>query len=220
MKLESIGILISLRPFDERNAVAKIFSRDFGVLSGVLRGANSVKTNRPLVGQVGAVTWGARLDSQLGVFHWDAEKNLAAVLMSDMDKLSLMNAMFDLIGALLPEREPYLNLYDKTLDFFNALRNTDAPWQEYMDWEIVLLAEMGYALDLSKCSGCGKTENLKYISPKTGRAVCADCGAPYAQRLFKMPINLNTTFRFLENVCAQQDVKMPKFRQMLVDKKI
>ena len=129
MKLESIGILISLRPFDERNAVAKIFSRDFGVLSGVLRGANSVKTNRPLVGQVGAVTWGARLDSQLGVFHWDAEKNLAAVLMSDMDKLSLMNAMFDLIGALLPEREPYLNLYDKTLDFFNALRNTDAPWQ-------------------------------------------------------------------------------------------
>ena len=66
MKLESQGILISLIPFNERDAVARVFTRDYGVLVGMLRGALGVKKNRPLVGQFGNVVWGARLDSQLG----------------------------------------------------------------------------------------------------------------------------------------------------------
>lgn len=64
MKLESNGILIGLRPFNERDAIARVFTRDFGVLVGMMRGANVAKKNRPLLGQVGAVSWNARLDSQ------------------------------------------------------------------------------------------------------------------------------------------------------------
>ena len=94
MKLESVGILIALRPFDEKNAIAQIFTREYGVMSGMLRGAVVARTNRPLVGQVGSVSWNARLDSALGVFHWDAEKNLSAPIMMRPDLLPFMNAMF------------------------------------------------------------------------------------------------------------------------------
>ena len=72
MKLESVGILIGLRPFNERDSVARIFTRDYGVLVGMMRGAVVAKKNKPLVGQVGVAMWNARLDSQLGMFHWEA----------------------------------------------------------------------------------------------------------------------------------------------------
>jgi DNA repair protein RecO (recombination protein O) len=219
MKLESDGILIALRPFDEKNAVAHIFSRDHGVLVGMMRGALTTKTNRPLVGQTGSVSWNARLDSALGVFHWESEKNLSTALLSNTDKLSFMNAAFDLIGMMLPEREAYTKLYDETVNMLNALAKTDRPETEYLQWEIELLRELGYALDLSHCSGCGGTSDLIYLSPKTGRAVCSVCGAPYATKLYSLPITLNTTKFFLEKICGDMGIALPTFRTMISHKK-
>ncbi len=213
MKLESTGILISLRAFNERDAIARVFTRDFGVLVGMLRGANVAKKNRPLVGQVGAVSWNARLDSQLGMFHWEAEKNLAAPIMMNSDALVAMNAAFEILSTLLPEREEYRGLYDETLGLLGALGCGD--YGAYLAWEINLLRDLGYALDLSKCSGCGVTESLNYLSPRTGRAVCDKCAAPYIDRLYKLPLNTNVTARFLENICSQQGVTIPPMRSML-----
>lgn len=219
MKLESDGILISLRPFDDKNAIAQIFSRNFGVMSGMMRGAIVARTNKPLIGQIGNVTWNARLDSALGVFHWDAEKNLAAPIMNDSNLLPFMNSAFGLISTMLPERESYIGLYDETIKLItNMLRSNDVT-QEYLNWEMCLLRELGYALDLSHCSGCGKTTNLNYLSPKTGRAVCDDCAAPYISKLYRLPISLNTTLRFLENICANVGASVPLFRTMLTHKK-
>ena len=210
MKLESEGIIVSMRPFGERDAVAHIFTENHGVLSGMLRGAGANSKNKPMVGQMGAVVWNARLDSQLGVFHFEAQKNLAIAAMMDSSKLAYMNSMFALIETLLPEREAYPNLYNATLKTL-----TDINADSYLQWELCLLRDLGYALDLSHCSGCGRTDNLIYLSPRTGRAVCGDCGEPYIDKLFKLPINLHTTLRFLENVCRQQDVVIPQFRNFL-----
>ena len=210
MKLESEGIIVSMRPFGERDAVAHIFTENHGVLSGMLRGAGANSKNKPMVGQMGAVVWNARLDSQLGVFHFEAQKNLAIAAMMDSSKLAYMNSMFALIETLLPEREAYPNLYNATLKTL-----TDINADSYLQWELCLLRDLGYALDLSHCSGCGRTDNLIYLSPRTGRAVCGDCGEPYMDKLFKLPINLHTTLRFLENVCRQQDVVIPQFRNFL-----
>ena len=212
MKLETNGIIISLRPFNERDAVAHIFTENYGVLSGMLRGAVVAK-NKPMVGQMGAVAWNARLDSQLGVFHFEAQKNLALAAMMDSSKLAYMNSMFSLIETLLPEREAYTNLYNATL---KTLADINA--ESYLQWELNLLRDLGYALDLSKCSGCGRAENLIYLSPRTGRAVCAECGAPYKDKLFRLPINLQTTLRFLESVCRGLDVAVPDYRIFLQDK--
>lgn len=213
MKLESQGILISLIPFNERDAVARVFTRDYGVLVGMLRGALGVKKNRPLVGQFGNVVWGARLDSQLGIFHWESEKNYAANLMNNADLLIMMNSAFSLLDVLLPEREEYQILYNKTLLLLDELFEKKSV--AYLDWEITLLRELGYALDLSHCSGCGVTENLNYLSPRTARAVCDKCAAPYIDKLYTLPVNLNITLRFLENICMQQGGKMPIMRTMI-----
>jgi len=213
MKLESNGLIISLRAFGERDAVAHMFTENHGVLTGMLRGAIVAQKNKPLVGQVGAVVWGARLDSQLGVFHFESQKNLGLSAMMDSGKLAFMNSMFALIETLLPERESYPQLYDATL---NAL--ADLSPESYLQWELELLRDLGYALDLSKCSGCGGTDNLIYLSPRTGRAVCGTCGEPYVDKLFRLPINLQTTMRFLESVCRGLDVSMPDYRIFLQNK--
>lgn len=212
MNLESSGILIGIKPFNERDSVARIFTRDFGVLVGMLRGANVAKKNKPLIGQVGNVVWNARLDSQLGVFHWAAEKNLAAPLMVDAVALMRMNAALELLRVLLPERESYDALYDDTLVLMQTLLTDE---NAYLKWEINLLRGLGYALDLSRCSGCGKTENLNYLSPRTGRAVCDVCAAPYINKLYKLPLNLDVTGRFVDAVCVGQGTQMPVMRKML-----
>ncbi|MBO4746083.1 MAG: DNA repair protein RecO [Alphaproteobacteria bacterium] len=218
MKLESPGILIAMRPFDEKNAIAHIFTRECGLLTGMLRGAITSK-NKALVGQIGSATWNARLDSALGVFHWESERNLAAPIMMDAQKLSFMNSAFDLICTMLPEREPYINLYDKTVELLCALPHTSNATNEYVNWEICLLGELGYALDLTHCSGCGKTTDLNYISPKTARAVCDSCAAPYLSVLYKMPVTLDTTLKFLGKICSTQGANIPNSRILLNNKK-
>ncbi|MBQ3784781.1 MAG: DNA repair protein RecO [Alphaproteobacteria bacterium] len=215
MQIETSGILINIKPFSERDSIAHIFTRDNGVLVGLLRGAVVAKKNKPLVGQCGNVSWNARLDSQLGVFHWDAEKNLSAPLIFNTDLLKIMNSAFSLIYSLVPERESYEHLYNKTFDLLSNLSMCDNSYDLYLNWEIDLLRDLGYALDLTKCSGCHKTENLCYLSPKTGRAVCADCGAPYVDKLYKLPINLNVTKRFVDNVCKMHGIEIPMARKIL-----
>ena len=214
MQIETSGILINMRPFSERDAIAHIFTRDNGVLVGMLRGAVSAKKNKPLIGQYGSVLWNARVDSQLGVFHFEREKNISAPLMLNNDLLKIMNSVFALIYTLIPERESYENLYSKTLNLLNELPQSLSPYDLYLKWEIDLLSDLGYALDLSKCSGCGRADNLIYLSPKTGRAVCAECGAPYAEKLYKLPLNLDVTKRFVIGICSTQGVDIPNARKM------
>lgn len=215
MQIETTGILINIKPFSERDAIAHIFTKDNGVLVGMLRGGMSAKKNKPLVGQCGNVSWVARLDSQLGVFHWEAEKNLSAPIILNPELLKIMNVVFSLVFTLLPERESYENLYDETLNLLKDLPNTQNPRDRYLQWEIVLLRELGYALDLTKCSGCGRTDNLCYLSPRTGRAVCAECGEPYRSKLYDLPLNLDTTLRFISNICDVQGTGVPVSRKML-----
>lgn len=208
MKLESVGILISMQPFGERDVIARFFTSDFGVLCGVLKGGQCAKKNKPLVGQLGAVSWNARLDSQLGVFHWEAEKNLIAVLMPFRKSLEYINSAFALISTLLPEREKNSFLYTGTIDLLAKLKSAGAD-AAYLQWEISLLKELGYALNLTACSGCGRNENLEYLSPRTGRAVCKECAKPYVDKLYKLPLDLNISYAFLEKACVEQGVKIP-----------
>ncbi len=214
MKLDSTGILISLRPFSERDLIAHIFTYEYGIMCGMMRGAAVARKNKPLVGQVGAATWNARLDSQLGTFHWDAEKNLAAPLMMDAVRLSFMNAALDLLDALLPERAQYDALYNETIDLLTKMA-TNNPHDAYLAWEINLLRELGYALDTSRCAACGKTTDLNYLSPRTGRAVCDACAAPYISKLYKLPLNLNVTLRFIDSVCTGQGCTLPLSRRII-----
>ncbi|MCL2537905.1 MAG: DNA repair protein RecO [Alphaproteobacteria bacterium] len=207
MKLESIGIIIALRPFGERDMVAHIFTRDYGVMVGMMRGAAVARKNRPLVGQMGVVSWNARLDSALGVFHFESSRNLSAPLMSNASALAYMNSAFALLHAMLPERERYECLYNSTLEFLTT--------GDYLPWEIFLLRELGYALDLSRCSNCGTAENLTHLSRRTGRAVCTECATPWVDKCFALPIDLNVTKFFVERAAADMGTEIPMMRKMI-----
>lgn len=213
MKLESDGILIGIKPFNERDALARVFTRDNGILVGMLRGAVVARKNIPQIGQLGHVVWNARLDSQLGVFHWEIEKSLGVKIMLNSSALMYMNSAFDLLNTLLPERESYVELYDETNRLLESLSHGDMG--AYLQWEICLLRELGYALDLSKCSGCGGCDLLEYLSPRTGRAVCHECAQPYLTKLYRLPVNLDVTLRFLDSVCQQQGTQIPLMRTLL-----
>lgn len=216
MKLESVGILIGMRPFGERDSIGDIFTRDYGVMRGMLKGAAVAKKNRPLIGQVGSVSWNARLDSQLGAFHWESDKNLSVTLMLNPRLLVYMNSAFALIGGLLPEREKYESLFIQTENMLkNMGNNPDGADNIYLGWETDLLGELGYALNLRCCSSCGKSSDLNYLSPRTGRAVCNECATPYLNKLFKLPLNLGVMEKFLVRICEQQGTTLPLARKML-----
>lgn len=140
---------------------------------------------------------------------------MAAPLMADAVRLAMMNAVFALIASLLPERECYGALYAATVDFLAAMANSPRPVDTYLTWEAEFLRDIGYAMDLSSCAGCGTRENLNYMSPRTCRAVCDSCAAPYADRLFRLPMTMQTGFRLIERICAEQGAVMPPARQIL-----
>ena len=99
------------------------------------------------------------------------------------------------------------------------LPKSNSPFDDYLLWEMTLLRELGFALDLTKCSGCAQTANLAYLSPKTGRAVCAECAEPYKNRLFRLPLTLDITINFLEKICDELGAKVPNSRATLTHKK-
>ena len=211
MKLESVGIIISLRPFGERDLITHIFTREHGVLCGIIRGGAVARKNRPLVGQCGNASWNARLDSNLGVFHFESLKNLVAPLMADPNALGQMNSAFALLSALLPEREGYPDLYDATVGLF-----ANATESEYLAWEICLLRELGYALDLSRCSNCGRLDDLTQLSRRTGRAVCVECAMPYLAQCFPLPVSLIATGFFLDKIVTEHGGReLPLARKLM-----
>ncbi|MDR1206987.1 MAG: DNA repair protein RecO [Rickettsiales bacterium] len=223
MKLESVGIIINIRPFGERDAVTHIFTRDFGVLAGMLRGALTAKKNRPLVGQFGPVSWNARLETHVGTFHFESARNMSAPLMGHIPALLHMNSAFALLAALLPEREKYESLYVRTENLLSGLENCVSDHdnaagrirQLYTDWEVWFLQELGYALDLTRCSNCGCVDGLTHISHRSGRAVCERCAAPYLDKCFPLPVDLIATKYFLSRMAESQGARLPHARNMI-----
>jgi DNA repair protein RecO (recombination protein O) len=107
--------------------------------------------------------------------------------MADRAALATLGAMAALIAATLPERAAHPALYARSLDLLGAL-GTAPDWPaRYAAWELALLAELGFGLDLSRCAAPGTTEDLAWVSPKTGRAVSRSAGAPWADRLLPLP---------------------------------
>jgi DNA repair protein RecO (recombination protein O) len=91
------------------------------------------------------------------------------------------------LARLLPERDPHPNLYE-IAQFVLGFIDDPTVWPAlYVRWELALLDELGVGLDLARCAATGSTADLAYVSPKSGRAVSADAGAPYKERLLALP---------------------------------
>ncbi len=181
------GMVIAARRHGESAAVVTLLTRAHGRHVGLARGGSG-RRGRGLYqpGNVVAATWRARLAEHLGTWSCEPMRANAAGLLDRAGALAALAASCALVDAVLPEREPHEALYETTLALVDALAGPG--WAEaYVRWELGLLAELGFGLDLASCAATGANDGLAYVSPRTGRAVSAAAGEPWRDRLLALP---------------------------------
>ncbi|MEO0502846.1 MAG: DNA repair protein RecO, partial [Pseudomonadota bacterium] len=165
-----------------------VFTPDHGRHAGVVRGGTSRKLAPSL--QPGAqldLAWRARLEDHIGTFAVEPLRSRAALVMGNRLALAGLNAVTGLLAFCLPERAAYPALYLRTEQLLDLLGQDDVWPLAYLRWEVALLEEMGFGLDLTSCAATGATEGLVYVSPKSGRAVSAKGAGDWADRLLPLP---------------------------------
>lgn len=188
MEWRDQGILLSVRRHGETSAIIDVFTESHGRHVGVVRGGASRKI-APIL-QPGAqldLIWRARLEDHIGTYHVEPLRSRAAAALSDRLSLAGLNAVTALLSFCLPEREAHRALYRQSEMLLDLLDQSELWPLAYLRWELGLLEEMGFGLDLSTCAVTGALDGLTFISPKSGRAV-SDAGAgDWADRLLPLP---------------------------------
>lgn len=188
MEWRDHGILLTSRRHGETSAIIDVFTRAHGRHSGVVRGASSRKI-APIL-QPGAqldLLWRARLEDHIGAFTVEPVRSRAAAALSGRLALAGLNAVTALLAFCLPEREAHGDLYQRTEQLLDLLGQSDIWPLAYLRWELALLEEMGFGLDLATCGVTGSTEDLVYVSPKSGRAVSRGAAGEWAGRMLSLP---------------------------------
>jgi DNA repair protein RecO (recombination protein O) len=187
MNWQDEGIVLSVRPHGETAAVVELFTRAHGRHTGLVHGGRSRKS-RPVLqtGNHVDASWKGRLSEHLGHMTLELRTGFAAAAMESPMALAGLASMASL-ARLLPERDPHPSLYEITL-FVLGFLDDPSVWPALLvRWEIALLAELGFGLDLTECAATGSNDDLIYVSPKSGRAVSASAGEPYRDKLLALP---------------------------------
>lgn len=187
MEWSDRAIVLGARPHGESAAVLTLLTESHGRHAGLLPGGQSRKVRGLYqAGNRVSATWRARLAEHLGTYRCELEANLAARLLDAPDRLAVLAAAVAVTDKALPEREPHPAVYHGLLALLAALDGDH--WAEiYVRWELALLAELGFGLDLTRCAAGGDNDQLAYVSPKSGRAVSLAAGEPYRDRLLALP---------------------------------
>ena len=192
MEWQDEGVILAMRPHGESAAIIETFTRSHGRHAGVVRGGASRRQAAHLQpGTQVALTWRARLSEHIGAFTVDPLKSRAHV-MGDRMALAGLGAVCALLVATLPERAAHPALWQATLTLLDGLGEGDWP-SAYLRWEVRLLEELGYGLDLTACAVTGAVTDLAYVSPRTGRAVSRAGAGTWAEKLFPLPQGLAGT---------------------------
>ncbi len=187
MEWRDEGALLSVRLHGESSAIIEVFTAAHGRHAGVVRGGASRRMAALL--QPGShvdVTWRARLEDHIGVFVAEPLHSRAAIL-ADRLGLAGLNAVCALLHVALPERQPHPVLWKMTMALLDAMAADKAWTADYLRWELLLLDELGFGLDLTTCAVTGARDDLAYVSPKTGRAVSRAGAGDWAARLLPLP---------------------------------
>jgi DNA repair protein RecO (recombination protein O) len=131
--------------------------------------------------------WSARNSSQMGTVTIDHSEHATHDFLNDPIALSAMLSACALCDKALPEQERHQGLYEGLFSLLQNLNQSEIGCAVYVMWELALLKELGFGLDLTRCSGNGQASDLYYVSPKSGCAVSLEKGAPYHDRLLILP---------------------------------
>ncbi len=189
----SEGILLSTKPHGETAVIICVFTEEHGRYFGIVHGGRSRRV-APIL-QPSAqldLEWRARLEEHLGTFRVELKKSRVANLLSSKLKLAELNAVLSLLMFALPERQKHRKLYLRTEQLLDQLSQGENWLKAYLDWELVLLAETGFGLNLATCAVTGRSDDLRYVSPKTGRAISSQAAGKWAARLLPFPNSLKS----------------------------
>ena len=230
------AIIISVRPHGEGNAVVSLLTADYGRHAGLVRGGASKKMRGTVqLGNRVQASWRARLSEQLGQMQVELIQSIPALLLDSPLRLSGVASMCALLDGALPEREAQPGLYEGSAALLEliVLDDENAGWIEgYVRWELGLLAAVGYRLDLARCVASGQTNDLAYVSPKSGGAVARYQAGSFASRMLMLPAflggvdcgkhdwiaGLDLTGHFLsKRVFAAHNLDLPAQRKRLAD---
>lgn len=192
MEWSERGLILGLKKHGESSVILELMTRAHGRHLGVVRGGRS-RTMQPVLqpGNEVEAVWRARLEEHLGLYAIEAAALRTDLLLSSAQGLHGVNWMGALL-RLLPERDPHPGLYDRAQVLLEHLATPLAP-ALFVHFELALLTELGFGLDLDQCAATGTRDDLVYVSPKSGRAVCAEAGAPWAEKLLPLPAFLRAT---------------------------
>jgi len=181
------GIVLGVRRHGEANAILELMTREHGRHLGLVRGGAASRL-RPILqpGNRVAVTWRARLDEHLGNYTVEGLDLPAGSF------LSAAHAVYGVthLGALcrlLPERDPHPSIHAALASVLDRLTDARQAGPEMARFELMLLGELGFGLDLDRCAATGTTADLCFVSPRSGRAVSRTAGEPWQDKLLRLP---------------------------------
>ncbi len=187
MEWSDQGLVLGIRRHGETSAIAELMTREHGRSLGLVRGGRSRKM-RPLLqpGNLVNVVWRARLDEHLGHYQIEPERLRAAAIMAN--RVSLYSVQ--IIAAhlrLLPERQSHPHLYEAANIILDHAQTPQIAAHLIIRFEVALLEDLGFGLNLSQCVVSGSKQDLIWVSPKSGCAVSGKEGKPWAAKLLPLP---------------------------------
>ena len=188
MEFEDDAFVLAARPHGETGAIVELLTRGHGRFVAHVAGGAS-RRMRPAL-QPGArvlARYRARVAEQLGSARIEAAGEGPSALFDQPLALAGLSAAAAVAAGALPEREPHHGAFE-AFEALAAVLGDDEIWPAvYVRFEAGLLQALGFGLDLSRCAATGATDDLVYVSPKSGRAVSRAAGAAYADRLLRLP---------------------------------
>jgi len=230
------AIILSSRKHGEGAVIVEALTRGHGRHAGLVRGGTGQAMRGVLeAGNEVSVRWAARLAEHLGNYSIELRRPNASAMMTDPLKLAGLSAACALAQLTLPERQPHTPVFDGLRLLLEAMQTTEL-WPAVMvRWELGLLAELGFGLDLGACAATGAAEDLVFVSPRSGRAVSLAAGQAYRKRMLGLPAFLLgpqnsasvaemqagfalTGFFLSRHVLQPHDRKMPPARERFRDR--
>lgn len=190
MHLLTQATIIAVRAHGEHGAIVRALTPEEGVQPGYVRGGHSRRL-RPILlpGNVVQAEYRARTEEQLAQLGVELVHSRAPLLAEALPAAAIEWSCA-LTAATLPEGQAYPRLYEALDGVLSAVEASPGArgWAAALvRYELLLLAELGFGLDLSQCAASGTTENLVYVSPRSGRAVSKEGAGEYRDRLLPLP---------------------------------